>query len=379
MAHNMDFSNAISMHPLPSIMHIQHQSDENRPRSSSLQPKHQKSAASTSFESTDPIQREERERPTPVGDGNDLEEQREHYTSTRDPLKLSAKIKSDAEITRLRSSMSRKPSYGPLASRDAYRAKAVETFYQDQNENIERLLKPVSEHRRLAKIEAESDSLQYKIAVNGSFSANILLAILQVYGAASSGSLSLFTTMADAIFDPLSNLMLILSHRAVNKVDPRKFPSGKARIENAGNIVFCFMMTSVSFILIVLSARELAEGQEAATKGFHLPSVIAVAIAFVTKLALFLYCWALRNKYSQIRILWEDHRNDLFINGFGILTSVGGSKLRWWIDPMGAILLSVLISGLWLHTAYKEFMLLIGVSADTAMLRLITYICKSCR
>ena len=41
---------------------------------------------------------------------------------------------------------------------------------------------------------------------------------------------------------------------------------------------------------------------------------------------------------------------------------------------MGAIILSVLISILWLRTAYKEFMLLIGVSADTAMLRLITYI-----
>jgi hypothetical protein len=56
--------------------------------------------------------------------------------------------------------------------------------------------------------------------------------------------------------------------------------------------------------------------------------VIAVGIAFVTKLGLFLYCWALRNKYSQIHILWEDHRNDLFINGFGLMTSVLGSKLK---------------------------------------------------
>ena len=30
----------------------------------------------------------------------------------------------------------------------------------------------------------------------------------------------------------------------------------------------------------------------------------------------------------------------------------------WWIDPMGAILLSVLISFLWLRTAYQEFQLL---------------------
>ena len=134
-------------------------------------------------------------------------------------------------------------------------------------------------------------------------------------------------------------------------------------------------MTAVSFILIAMSARSIAEDiGKKVVSDFHLPSVIAVAIAFATKLALFFYCWALRNKYSQIRILWEDHRNDLFINGFGLMTSVLGSKLRWWIDPMGAIILSVLIAFLWMRTAYSEFQLLIGVSADTSFLQHITYI-----
>jgi hypothetical protein len=36
----------------------------------------------------------------------------------------------------------------------------------------------------------------------------------------------------------------------------------------------------------------------------------------VTKFALFLYCFSIRSKNSQVRVLWEDHRNDLFINGF---------------------------------------------------------------
>ena len=101
-----------------------------------------------------------------------------------------------------------------------------------------------------------------------------------------------------------------------------------------------------------------------------------VAIAFTTKFCLFLYCFALRNTYSQIRILWEDHRNDLFINGPGLAFAVLGAKVRWWIDPMGAILLSVLIVCLWLRTAYHEFQLLIGVTADTPMLQHLTYIGK---
>ena len=297
------------------------------------------------------------------------------YDTENDPYHLSSSIKSPSEINLITANTTRKrDTFNPLVLIGKRPPSKLTGFYESQNANIERLLKPVNEHSRQARDKNVANHLKFKIAVYGSFIANVLLAILQIYGAVSSGSLSLFTTMADAIFDPMSNVTLILSNKAVAKVDARKYPAGKARIETAGNIVFCFLMTAVSFILIAFSIRELVGGNSAGKTDFHLASVLAVAVAFCTKLCLFLYCWALRNQYSQIHILWEDHRNDLFINGFGILTSVGGSKLKWWIDPMGAILLSCLIATLWLRTAYSEFQLLIGVTADTEMQQLITYI-----
>lgn len=298
------------------------------------------------------------------------------YTRENDPFQLASKLKSTEEINEIRANTARKRDTCNPVKLTGKTTNKLQGFYENQNENIERLLKPVDEHVRQAKETNSANHLKFQIAVYGSFAANLLLAVLQVYGAISSGSLSLFTTMADAVFDPMSNLTLLLSNRAVKSVDARKFPAGKARIETTGNIVFCFLMTSVSFILIALSGRDIAAGSDSDTTKFHLASVIAVSIAFSTKLALFLYCWALRNQYSQIRILWEDHRNDLFINGFGILTSVGGSKLHWWLDPMGAIILSCLIATLWLRTAFSEFQLLIGITADTQMQQLITYICK---
>ncbi|KAL1957243.1 hypothetical protein VTO42DRAFT_6149 [Malbranchea cinnamomea] len=312
----------------------------------------------------------------PTGSGTPSDEENNpppRYTRENDPFQLSTKIKSDAEIDGIQANTARRRIHPHAPSSKNSRAR-LQTFYRDQNANIERLLKPVDEHIRAAREYNTQNQLKYRIAVYGSFAANVVLAVLQVYAAVASRSLSLFTTMADAIFDPMSNLTLLLCHKAVQRVDPRKFPAGKARIETAGNICFCFLMTAVSFILIAFSCRELADGHAGATLGFHVPSVIAVCIAFATKLSLFLYCWALRNRYSQVRILWEDHRNDLLINGFGILTSVGGSKLRWWIDPMGALILSTLIVVLWLKTAYLEFQLLIGVTADTQMQQLITYI-----
>ncbi|KAK3358265.1 hypothetical protein B0T24DRAFT_625369 [Lasiosphaeria ovina] len=321
-----------------------------------------------------------------------------------DPYGLAQRYKTAAELAEIKANTSRKRDARPPASgssgtgtaaaawttgnstttklgrymkpfgRANNQARRLQGFYEAQNETIERLLKSVEEHRAEARQEHGEDHLKFQIAVWGSLVANIILTVLQVYAAVSSGSLSLFTTMADAVFDPLSNVTLILTNRAVRRVDPSRFPSGKARLETVGNIVFCFLMTAVSLILIAFSARELAE-RGGDLKNFHLPSIIAVCIAFGTKLSLFLYTWSIRDKYSQVRILWQDHRNDLLINGFGILTSVGGAKLAWWLDPAGAIVLSVVISVIWLRTAFTEFLLLVGVVASVEIQQLITYVC----
>jgi hypothetical protein len=328
-ASDPDLHRAISLRPSPfhahperSVVRAAHSPDA----SSSVLPVEQvKPGASTSYEVTethDPVSRPTYARN--LSDTDDIEGRPipPTYTDQNDPLHLASRIVSSEQLEAIQANTSRRRQgskdriCAPIAhGKDAIHTRRLRGFYEGQNESIERMLKPVDDHRREAKIEAGADHLQYKIAVYGSFAANIMLAGLQLYGAVSSGSLSLFTTMADAVFDPLSNLTLILCNRAVNRVDARKFPAGKARIETAGNICFCFLMCSVSFILIAFSARSLVDGSEVETMRFHLPAIIAVCMAFSTKFALFLYCWSLRNKYSTIRILWEDHRNDLFING----------------------------------------------------------------
>ncbi|KAK9452129.1 cation efflux protein [Limtongia smithiae] len=312
------------------------------------------------------------------------------YTVDEDPLQLASKIIPDEDIRRLKARAGAPSSSTAIGGalvqiraggggmvqrgKQALATRKLQDFYESQNETIQGMLRPVEEHARAARELNNENSVKYQIAVYGSFAANILLCFVQVYGAVSSGSLSLFTTMADAIFDPMSNLTLLMCSKALNVVNPLKFPAGKARLETAGNICFCFLMTSVSFIIIAFSVREITEGSETTTAQFHLPSTIAVCVAFVTKFVCFMYCFGLRNQVSQIRILWEDHRNDLLINGLGLAASVLGSKVRWWIDPMGAIMLSCLVSALWLHSAYGEFQLLIGVTADPKIQQLITYI-----
>ncbi|KAJ4145640.1 hypothetical protein LMH87_004484 [Akanthomyces muscarius] len=367
-------SNTITHHP--SVYHLQHLSSS---RSSSRSPA-VRHASSTAVETEPPTGGDDAVERHP-SHATDVESQVTVGRTSRfprvaaesDPFGLSSSYKTDSDLEQIKANSSRKRDGGKLNPAPKLDARKVRGFYQNQNAAIERMLKSVEEHVAEARQEQGDDQLKFRIAIWGSFAANIILAILQLYAAISSGSLSLITSMADAVFDPLSNLTLILSNRAIKRVDPRRFPAGKARLETVGNILFCMLMTSVSFIIIAFAVQQLITKDE--EKEFHIPSVISVCVAFATKFSLFLYCWGLKDKYSQVNILWQDHRNDLAVNAVAILTSVGGSKIVWWLDPFGAILLSLLISFVWMRTAFGEFLLLVGVSASVEIQQLITYVC----
>lgn len=148
---------------------------------------------------------------------------------------------------------------------------------------------------------------------------------------------------------------------------------GGSRFETIGNIVYAFIMMAVNLILIVEAIKQFATHGGEDTKEFHLVPLICVCIAWGVKFLLFLYCFAIRSASSQVQVLWEDHRNDLFANGFAILSNAGGAKLAWWIDPMGGSVIALAIIGVWCRTAYEQFTFLGGVTAPPDYLSLVTY------
>lgn len=255
MASNPDLSNSITMHPHPFHLHP-NRSDLSRSRTHTpTQPNNAaKPGLSTAVEPSEPADEEHDPVSRHTTHGmNDLEEQRPpQYTRENDPYQLAAAYKNENEMDLITANSSRKrDGCGPVKfNKDSRTARKIRKFYESQNESIERMLKPVEDHLADAKEETGSDHLKFQIAVYGSFAANIVLAGVQIYGAVSSGSLSLFTTMADAVFDPMSNITLILSNRAVKRVDPNRFPSGKARLETGKLYLFRIRR---KFILIRIS------------------------------------------------------------------------------------------------------------------------------
>ncbi|EPQ25971.1 uncharacterized protein PFL1_06426 [Pseudozyma flocculosa PF-1] len=278
-----------------------------------------------------------------------------------DPLLLRSRLVEDHEIRRRHSGKGR----GRKAE------KMVRNFYSAQNEHINRLLKPMAKHGDDDAEDRASSALKVKVAVYGSIVANFVLAILQLYAAISSLSLSLFATAADSVFDPFANLVLNWLHRKAAKVDERKWPIGGSRFEPIGNITYAAIMGMVSAILVVQSIQDLAKGED--DRQLHIPALVAVAVAFFTKLVLAVYCFGLRKYSSQVEVLYQDHRNDLFINGFGIFTSAAGATIAGWLDPAGALVISLAIITSWTRTAYLEFKQLAGAAAPTDFLQLVTY------
>jgi len=132
-------------------------------------------------------------------------------------------------------------------------------------------------------------------------------------------------------------------------------------------------MGSVNLVVIVESFHTIFAHRSGMTNAFHLPSIIAVGVALAAKLWLFIYCFRFRKSSSQVQVLWEDHRNDLFVNAFGILMSTGGSKLWWGLDPTGGALIATGVIIAWTRTIWDEFALLAGKSASHEFIQLITY------
>ncbi|CAG8511086.1 hypothetical protein RhiirA5_472144 [Rhizophagus irregularis] len=277
------------------------------------------------------------------------------YYTARDPLDLAPRRKSEEEIRQ--------------------NSKKVRSFYRDQNKTIDTYLTPID--RGSTSEDTSRNLLRLKIAVNGSMAVNIVLFGLQLYAAISSGSLSLFATMSDSFMDLLSNSILLFAGRAAKFKNILQYPTGKSRMETAGIIVFSSLMSTVSIELIVEAIRTLIGGEH--SLDINLLAIICVGSALGAKFILFLYCFSQR-KFPSARILAMDHRNDLFVNSIGLAMSLLSRHIKWWMDPVGAIVVALLILRSWTSTAYGNYhfikfqLLIVGKSADSGFLNRVTYI-----
>ncbi|OGM42237.1 cation diffusion facilitator family transporter [Aspergillus bombycis] len=244
-------------------------------------------------------------------------------------------------------------------------------FYVQQNELIDGFLQSSQEERLEAEDHAENGG-KVKLAVRASFVVNFCLFVIQLYAAISTGSLSLFATAADAFMDLVSSVIMLITSRMSTKPKPYQYPVGRRRAETMGVIMFCALMTTVAIQLIIESAKSLAAG-ETDSESLDMIPLICVGVAIFSKFCLFVYCFSLR-RYPAAHVFFIDHRNDLAVNGFGLIMAIVGERFVWYLDPIGATCIALLILYSWVSEAFENMWLLIGKGAPRAFINKCVYV-----
>ncbi|TLS30023.1 hypothetical protein PpBr36_03338 [Pyricularia pennisetigena] len=246
----------------------------------------------------------------------------------------------------------------------------LKKFYTRQNQLIDQFLGVDDEEQNAIQEDARV-APKIKFAVNASFVVNFCLFIIQLYAAISTGSLALFATAADAFMDLVSSFVMLVTSRMAARPSIYKYPVGRTRIETIGVILFCALMTTVAIQLLVESGRNLGAGGHESGE-LHIIPIIFVGVAICAKGSLMVFCLFYR-KYPSVHVFYIDHRNDIAVNSFGLIMAVAGEKFVWYLDPIGAILIALIILFSWVSNAFEQVWLLVGKSAPREFISKLIY------
>ena len=223
-------------------------------------------------------------------------------------------------------------------------------FYKNQNDIIRSLLEAQKQIDTKPESSIEKDkraALAKNIALYGSAIANIFLLIIKIFAAYFSGSLSVLASALDSFLDILSGAILFIMEIIANKTSERDYPAGKSRFEPVGIVMFSSCMFTATFQLLISSIQTLITQDIDIT--VDTLTLVILMITIVLKFILWMYCRTIKGS-EAVNALAIDHRNDVISNIFGVTTALLGYHLYWWIDPVGAIVISLYLMFTWFRT-----------------------------
>jgi len=257
--------------------------------------------------------------------------------------------------------------------------KRLRRFYTKQNDLVKRMqvYHQVPTGDDDGGVETRQDwAVAAKLAVKGSFALNILLFILKLVAAIQSGSMTVIASAADSLLDLISGLVLSVTQCAMNKKEPSRYPQGKTRMEPIGVIVFAVVM-GLSSLQIIIEAVKRCFAKDPSFD-LDLWTLCLLAGTVVSKLVAFILCRyvAKHAKSSSVEAYAADHRNDVVTNTVGIGAVVLAFNINevWFLDPLGAIVIAVMIMVSWYKTGCEHAVLLTGHTAPPEFLKELTYV-----
>ncbi|XP_006645464.1 metal tolerance protein 7 isoform X2 [Oryza brachyantha] len=221
------------------------------------------------------------------------------------------------------------------------------------------------ELRQLAKGE--------RLAINLSNIINLILFIGKVVASVESLSMAVIASTLDSLLDLLSGFILWFTAHAMKKPNKYSYPIGKRRMQPVGIIVFASVMGTLGFQVLIESGRQLITNEhqifDHRKELWMIGSMSSVA---VVKFFLMLYCRSFKNEI--VRAYAQDHFFDVITNSVGLVSALLAVQYKWWMDPVGAILIAVYTITTWARTVVENVGTLIGRSAPAEYLTKLTYL-----
>lgn len=241
---------------------------------------------------------------------------------------------------------------------------------QGTSERIEPFLPQEEREKR------QKDRKHTRWAINTNVIANILLLGAKIVAVFFSQSLSLIASLTDSALDLLCTLIVYTTNKLVAaKIASlrKRFPVGRKRLEPLGILVFSIIMV-VSFLQILQeSVKKLMPGSPREAKNLPPPAIFAMVITVVGKGIIGLGC--MRFKTTQVQALVQDCKTDVIFNTISLLFPLIGHAFNiWWLDPVGAGLLSLFIIYDWASTCLENVSRLTGVGADDKVFKKMLYL-----
>eukprot|EP00591_Stephanopyxis_turris_P001045 CAMPEP_0195519772 /NCGR_PEP_ID=MMETSP0794_2-20130614/15443_1 /TAXON_ID=515487 /ORGANISM="Stephanopyxis turris, Strain CCMP 815" /LENGTH=350 /DNA_ID=CAMNT_0040648981 /DNA_START=234 /DNA_END=1286 /DNA_ORIENTATION=+ len=230
----------------------------------------------------------------------------------------------------------------------------------------------------------EQMSTLRKLAINLSLYVNLTILVIKLVAYFRTLSLSVLAALVDSVLDVISQLVLSYAEHRSERTHGRSsalYPAGASRLEPVGVLTCAALMGMASFEVIKESLEALIFDQNA-LEGEHLSSVFGMVSIVLVKVLLLVLCkkageQGRRNKGlgsskavivvsdPTLEALAQDHVNDALSNAVAavaLLAAIFSPKM-WFVDPIGAILISVYIIYSWYATGKEQIEHLTGKKA----------------
>mmetsp|Transcript_15713 Transcript_15713/g.16456 ORF Transcript_15713/g.16456 Transcript_15713/m.16456 type:complete len:336 (+) Transcript_15713:28-1035(+) len=205
------------------------------------------------------------------------------------------------------------------------------------------------------------------LATRASWIVNWFLFGVKLYVVIFSRSKSVVAALVDSAVDLISQWVLSSAEMRLQIHEP-SYPVGRTRLEALGVLACASVMIMASIEVIQYSFTDIYNGffnnEPQYIDGDFIMFVI-LAIGTIFKLILYFYCQMLNYNSDTLAALAEDHLNDVMSNATAIVTAslaIFYTKY-WYIDQIGAILISLVIIYRWIDVISDQVKKIVGHTA----------------